>query len=202
MSVTQQKRLLALAGMIQAAHLVVGSAKNGLIAQDSLLNSLNSIFVLNPESISDVYRGTEDIQTGLRLLNDLLNNIDLNKHGDIIRYVLALISLERNLAKRQDMGDLLAKRIPQIDKQRAFESNDIWIASLADLYAESLGQLAPRIQVTGKQQLLQNPQNIQRIRALLLSGLRSAVLWQQLGGRRWHFLFSKSEMKRELKNIL
>ncbi|MFB0933325.1 MAG: DUF489 family protein, partial [Pseudomonadales bacterium] len=40
------------------------------------------------------------------------------------------------------------------------------------------------------------------IRALLLSGVRSAVLWHQLGGRRWQLLLQREGLKKSIKNLL
>jgi high frequency lysogenization protein len=45
--------------------------------------------------------------------------------------------------------------------------------------------------VNGEQQYLSNPDNVNRIRALLLAGIRAGVLWHQVGGRRWHILFNR-----------
>jgi high frequency lysogenization protein len=33
-----------------------------------------------------------------------------------------------------------------------------------------------------------------RIRALLLAGIRAAVLWRQVGGKRRHFFFGKGKI--------
>lgn len=194
------KRLLPLAGIIQSAHLVAGAARSGMIAQDALTRTLNCIFVQNPESISDVYHGTGDIEVGMGLLSSMLTQFDLKNHGEIVKYTLALMSLERTFAKRPDISAQVSAGIQNVQTLRMAEDSD-WVEALAALYEESIGQLQPRIQVTGHQQHLQNPINIQRIRALLLAGLRSAVLWRQLGGRRWHLLVSKQQMKIALDSL-
>lgn len=40
------------------------------------------------------------------------------------------------------------------------------------------------------------------IRALLLSAIRSAVLWRQMGGSQWDFLLRRGEMKRAARDLL
>jgi high frequency lysogenization protein len=40
-------------------------------------------------------------------------------------------------------------------------------------------------------QVLQMEHVADRIRALLLAGVRLAWLWQQLGGRRWHLILRR-----------
>ncbi|HKM37225.1 MAG TPA: DUF489 family protein, partial [Thiopseudomonas sp.] len=37
-----------------------------------------------------------------------------------------------------------------------------------------------------------------KVRALLFAGIRSARLWRQLGGRRWHLLTKRGAMLHEL----
>jgi high frequency lysogenization protein len=69
------------------------------------------------------------------------------------------------------------------------------IANIADLYEETVSTLVLRIQVRGEIRFLQNDINVNKVRALLLSGIRSSVLWHQLGGRRWHLLFLRRRLK-------
>ena len=58
------------------------------------------------------------------------------------------------------------------------------IANLADIYVTHISTLKPRMMVKGEHTYLSNRRNINRIRALLLSAIRAAVLWQQCGGSR------------------
>jgi len=45
--------------------------------------------------------------------------------------------------------------------------------------------------VQGKPEYLNTPTNANRIRALLLAGMRAAVLWRQLGGNRLKLLWTR-----------
>ena len=45
---------------------------------------------------------------------------------------------------------------------------------------------------------LQQPNNAAKIRALLLTGIRAARLWRQLGGHRWQLLFSRRKLLNQL----
>ena len=51
-------------------------------------------------------------------------------------------------------------------------------------------------------QFLQNPRNAERIRALLLAGIRSATLWRQLGGNRWQLFFSRRKILKDAYALL
>ncbi len=76
------------------------------------------------------------------------------------------------------------------------------IANTAALYQETLSTFSFRIQVTGEPNHLKNTDNADKIRALLLAGVRAALLWRQVGGRRWHLLFFRSRVGQSAKRIL
>lgn len=76
------------------------------------------------------------------------------------------------------------------------------IANIADLYSRTISELGPRIMVNGEQHHLTNTTISNKIRTVLLSGIRSAVLWQQLGGRRWHILFTRSRYIKTAQSFL
>jgi high frequency lysogenization protein len=46
--------------------------------------------------------------------------------------------------------------------------------------------------VQGEPKKLQDPDTVNRIRASLFAGIRSAFLWHQCGGRRWQLLFNRN----------
>ena len=48
--------------------------------------------------------------------------------------------------------------------------------------------------MTGDPNVLQREENAARVRALLLAGIRSAVLWRQTGGRRWQLIFRRRKV--------
>ena len=137
----------------------------------------------------------------------MLNNFDGESHVELVKYSLALMTLERSLASRPDKLNELGAKISLIEAKHHLSSEhekaDIsdTIADLADLYQSCLSDIEPGIKISGNKHHLQNPSNVQRVRALLLSGLRSAVLWHQLGGRRWQLIFSRSKMNQALRKI-
>jgi high frequency lysogenization protein len=50
--------------------------------------------------------------------------------------------------------------------------------------------------------VLKSDANQHHIRALLLAGLRSALLWNQVGGKRRHFIFSRKQMLKAAQQLL
>jgi high frequency lysogenization protein len=204
--VAYQKRVLALAGILQAVHLVISIARTGLVSQDSMEGSLRSVFVVNPDSISSVYGGTSAVRVGLRLAAAVVDRIDLTEHGELIRYCLAVMALERSLAKRPAMLRELGAGIARVDEQRHLDAagtdlTDDTIAALAGVYEATLSTIEPRIKILGRPDYLQNQINKRRIRSLLLAAMRSAVLWHQVGGRRWQLLLARRQMAEALKNL-
>ena len=68
------------------------------------------------------------------------------------------------------------------------------VGALAGLYVANVSGIAPRIMVGGDPACLNRDGNPERIRALLLAGLRSTVLWRQLGGRRLRLILGRSRL--------
>ncbi len=206
MTVSTEERVLALSGIVQAAQLVSTAAKSGMVSQSSLESSLHSIFVTNPDAVTDVYNGIEGVSLGLKLLRELLIDLKLLEHADVTRYSFALMTLARQLETRPDAMEELGLRISHIDEHRHLSDppllNDAVMSELAALYQSSVGQLSPRIRIIGRRHHLENTVNVNRIRALLLAGVRSAVLWHQLGGRKTQFLFSRGTMREALSYVL
>ena len=56
--------------------------------------------------------------------------------------------------------------------------------------------------VNGAQIHLNNPENANRIRALLLAGIRAATLWRQSGGSRITLLLRRNTLLRESRVLL
>ena len=76
------------------------------------------------------------------------------------------------------------------------------LAAMGGLYADTISQLKPRIMVQGNPHYLGQPSVVAEIRALLLAAVRSAVLWRQLGGNYWDFLFSRKHMLEAIEQQL
>ena len=81
-------------------------------------------------------------------------------------------------------------------------THDNLVAGLAETYSNTLSLLQPRIMVRGEPHLLNITENANLIRALLLSGVRSAVLWHQCGGGRWRLLLGRRRLIAEAQRLL
>ncbi|MEH2920362.1 high frequency lysogenization protein HflD [Samsonia erythrinae] len=197
---------LALAGVCQSAQLVQQLAHTGHSNNDVLYTSLNSILNVNPTSTLAVYGNDEqNLKTGLEALLGILNTSSNKGAGaELSRYAFSLIALERKLHSKSAALDELGTRIGQLSRQlEHFELlSDTIVSALAAIYVDIISTLGPRIQVTGSPEVLKNPQVQAKVRAALLAGIRSAVLWQQIGGGRLQLMFSRGQLVKEAKQIL
>ncbi|PID43481.1 MAG: lysogenization regulator HflD [Proteobacteria bacterium] len=195
---------LALAGIFQTAALVRQISHEGTCHPASFETSINSIYILSPETTIDVYGTSQNLNYGLRELVDALGQDSDRQNVEIIRYVLNLIHLENKLRKNTEMLALIGNRISQAkDQVRHFgiQHSNV-IKNLASIYSDTISTFNLRIQVTGQSQHLKVNDNADKIRALLLAGIRSAMLWRQLGGRRWHLIFKRKAIWQEARQII
>ncbi len=201
-----EDRVLPLAGMVQAAQLVLGAAQTGMVSQDSFEATIRSLFVFDPESTIDVYGGIDGIKPGLRTAGEMFTRFNLEQHADLARYVFSMMSVERALAERQEMLEHIGAALRQIHAEQAGDSGataaDNVISAVAALYQATISTMQPRIKIVGSRHHLKNEYNISRIRALLLAGIRSAVLWRQMGGRRRQLLLSRKRMNHAVSKLI
>lgn len=198
-------QIIALSGVFESAALVDRLARTGQIPEAPLGCMLGSLLVRDPKTTLDVYGGdTTNLREGFRALASALERDPNSLQREPLRYALALIGLERQLNKRDDMLDVMGNRLNQIQQQVQHFGlvHENVIASCAGLYQDTLSTFRQRIQVHGDMRHLQINANAARIRALLLAGIRSARLWRQLGGNRWQMVFSRRKMLNELRPLL
>lgn len=189
-----EERVIALGGLFLATTQVDQIARNGMVDQANFETSIRSLFIDSPAETMDVYGTPRMLNPGLQSLIKHLQGERKDTNLQVIRYSLALLQLERKLNK----GNHLAKIGEGIEQaQRQVEHFSIChsavIGKLAAIYSEVVSPISPRIIVKGGDGHLQNPENADKIRALLLAGLRAAVLWRQCNGSRWQLLFQRTK---------
>lgn len=188
-------KTLALAGVAQTASLVYELATHGNYDPVAFAASINSVYKVDSASTEAVYENVGNLQLGLIKLVNLLTYEQRKTNKDIMRYFIGILTLERKLNKDKSRLALLQQRLQTILKQVDYFSplHETVLENLGSLYTDTIGQFKPRIIVTGKNEYLQASDIVYKIRALLLAGIRSAVLWHQLGGKRWQLIFYRSQ---------
>ncbi len=204
MSHSVEDQAIALAAVFQAAFLVDRLAKTGSIPEESYRVLLESLTKTQSDSTMEIYGDRFSLQLGLKELIGILDKRNDQSKVEVVRYALTLLYLEGKLHKRQDMLTVMSQRIEQIQQQtlhfEATHSNIV--GAFASLYKDTISTFPQRIQVTGEPKHLRVDENADKIRALLLAGIRAAVLWRQVGGRRWKLLFTRKPIIKAAEALL
>ncbi len=188
-------RTIALAGLFQAAAEVQQTARKGKEFTPATTAAIHSLLMLDAPNVVDVYGGLEPLRTGLQvLLSQLGAKGARSRDTEVARYAVSVLFLERKFRRDPQMQARLREGLEAAKTQAAYfgsETHTNVIARLGDLYQQTISTLTPRVMVNGEPALLSDPDNAALIRALLLAGIRSAVLWRQCGGSRWQVLLRR-----------
>jgi high frequency lysogenization protein len=200
---TITNQAIALAGVSQAAGLVQQFATSGKADDEAMQASIGSILKLDSDSVSEIYGGLPGLKFGLQQLQQQLVNTRI-ANPEQARYAASLVFLEKQLSKRPEMLQTIHTGIEKAQAQAAhFELlHENILANLGDLYHQTISTMQPRIMVNGEQVYLSNKDTVNKIRSLLLAGIRSALLWRQCGGSRWKFLFFRKKLQDEIDRLL
>jgi len=200
-----ESRSIAFAAICQAAYLVDKIASKGICPDAVAFNaSLKSIIRVESASPLEIFGGYESLEVGFKSMLEQLDNASNSRNMQVTKYIIGMIALEKKLSSNSGNLNLLGERINQVQRQLAhFEIDDSSVlANLDSIYKDMISTLGPKIQVNGNPACLQQEQTQHKIRALLLAGVRAAVLWRQIGGKRRQLIFSRKAMLHQTKQNL
>jgi high frequency lysogenization protein len=194
---------IALAGITQATYLLQQLATQGKADKEAMQASLGSLLALEVDNPVDIYGGLPGIKLGLEQLQMQLKTPSV-PNPELARYAASLVFLETNFSADQTMQKTVRDKlkVAQAQSEHFGAMHENVIANLADIYHSTISTMNPRIMVNGDQVFLSKPEIVNKIRALLLSGIRSAMLWKQCGGSRWRFIFFRQKMRTEIEFLL
>lgn len=201
---TEEERTLALAGIFQAAQLVKKIAREGSCSNAAFESCLETLFKFDARNVMEIYGGIAELSIGLNTLcQQLTGSID-KQDMEITRYVISLFHLERKLSKNKAMLEQLQQGLEKTRQQMNYFDlgHENIIASLADIYQQTLSNIPPKIIIQGEQVYLSQQNNANKIRALLLAAIRSTVLWRQCGGNRLQFIFARNRYIKTAKSLI
>jgi len=195
---SNQDRAIALIGIYQSAQMVYDLATTGKTDDTAFATTVQSLFKDNPNDTLDVYGGVAaNIQVGVgTLLAQMSSDSAIqNRNVEITRYVLSMMILEKKLSEMDGKMHSIFNMLETAKAQQAHfgEMHENVIASLANCYTKNVSDVNPRVMVNGKHGHLQNNTTANKIRAILLAGIRSATLWRQVGGSRWGLIWSRKK---------
>ncbi|MGA9332989.1 MAG: high frequency lysogenization protein HflD [Rudaea sp.] len=199
----REGRVIAMAGLFQAVALVRQVALRGSCDADAMRQSLLSVFRIDADTAADVYGGVGNLSLGLKTLVDQLDERG-KRDLAITRIAVTVLRLQKTLSRRGDILTTLHDRIVAMSAiaEQAQSAQVDPSGRLAQLYSETLSHLQPRVMVVGNPNYLNQPVQVDQIRALLLAAVRAAVLWRQLGGSHWRLLFRRRQYAMLARGLL
>jgi len=195
---------LSLSGVFQSAQQVINLATTGQVDERIIEPLIASLLKLDSDSCEEVYGDRSNLRPGLRLIDTQLRNGASGKSVNLGRYVASLLNIERHLNRSPEMQSIIGTRLVQIKRQTDSTSllDESVIHNIAELYKDTISTLPIRIKVVGDQKILQSPDIQDKVRCILFCGLRSAVLWRQMGGKRRQLLLHRKQLINTAENIL
>ncbi len=200
---TVTNQTIALAGIAQVAVLVQQLATKGTCDQEAMASSIGSVLKIDSDTVVDIYGGLSGLKLGFDQLNGQIMGTS-PPDPEQARYAASIVFLEKKLSNRKDLLDTIQNGIykAQTQSEQFGVLHENVLANLGDLYQRTVSTIQPRIMVNGDQAFLSRPDIANKIRALLLAGIRSCLLWRQCGGSRWKFIFYRNKIQNELLNLI
>jgi len=204
-----QNRTIALAALFQSIEGVNQVSNTGKV-DDALYNTcISSVLEENANDAVELYGSLNNLKPGLNSMLFQLGTRPITPDGkpkdmESTRYALGLLHLEKKLHNNPSVFEEVIQGIQDTQKKLEFfdKEHENITASLADIYANTISNIGPKIMVQGDQTYLANPKNAAKIRALLLAGIRAALLWRQAGGTRWKLLLERGKLQQQADTFL
>jgi high frequency lysogenization protein len=197
-------RIMALSGLFQATELVRQAANHGTWSGYSADTCLESLLAIEADSVDDIFGGANRLRLGAETLISVLQGD--RRYMESLSYAVSILQLETRFSKQTRMQAHIGAELAPIaeidDGTGIHEIKDLQAKKIAALYTQTISTLSPRIVVNGRPQHLQVERTVNWIRTLLFAGLRSAVLWRQLGGGRFSLLFGRRKMMEQAQSLL
>lgn len=205
-AVMQRDQVLALAGIFQAAALAQQLAHRGSADEIPFEASVRSLFIKDAINTASVYGGEPGVRLGLQTMRHRLSSAGKNSDFEVARYVLSLTQLGFRLGEQRHMAATIAKEIeqlkPSVESHNGEGISQHVYSELARIYKDTISYMKPKIIVQGGQGHLSSPVVVDKVRTILFAGVRSAFLWNQLGGKRWHLVFKRRQALASVESIL
>ena len=199
-----KERTMALAGIFQATELVRQAANHGTWSGYAADTCLDSLLAIEADTVEEIYGDASNLRLGAETLVSVLQGD--RRHVESLGYAVSIMQLENNFRKKTKMQSQIGMELQSIttidEGLELHEIRDLQAQKIADLYTRTISTLSPRIVINGRPQHLQVDRTVNWIRTLLFAGLRSAVLWRQMGGGRFSLMFGRKKMLEQAQTLL
>jgi high frequency lysogenization protein len=199
-----KERTMALAGIFQATELVRQAANHGTWSGYAADTCLESLLAIEADTVDEIYGNANHLRLGAETLISVLQGD--RRYMESLGYAVSIMQLENNFRKKQAMQAHIGTELLSIsefdDNTEIHEIKDLQARKIANLYTKTISTISPRIVISGRPQYLQVDRTVNWIRTLLFAGLRSAVLWRQMGGGRFNLMFGRKKMLEQAQTLL
>ena len=187
---------ISLGAIYQASNEIKKIAWQGEINNKIIEPLIHSVYQTTSNEVEDIYINIKRLNTGLDFLRKQLVGDVFSKDAEVTRYFEAIGILVKNMKKYPDIVNNLRNQLSDFSLDINQENLSEHAIFLSNLYLETVSKINPRIIVNGDNKYLKESDNASMIRALLLSAIRSYILWEQSGGSKFRiFIFRKKIAK-------
>ena len=191
--------ITSLIAMLQSVYLVDRIATTDYDATNESDFLIQSIYTKNTFDADKIYSQKSSLVDGCKLLKDILRGKNDISVLTMQKYALNIILIQKNINKISDLKNMIGKKIDNYHDNSMMATNlNDQISYSEEIYKEYVGIIRPRVVISGKKEYLNK--NSSLIRALLLSGIRAAFLWDYHGGSKWHLMFRRKEILNKCEN--
>ncbi len=200
----QMERAIALAAFGTAAYYVQRLSIGKSIKDERLDVLVGSLFKFDAPNTAAVYENQIlALKEGAFLLGHLLKPGNHQQYKQVTRILYSLLHQAQRLKNSSRIRNDVKKRLIETQPQAELVglSHPQLISTIADIYRQTFGKLRHKIKIAGSVTHLQQPYTQALIRTLLLTGIRSAYLWRQLGGNDWHLILKKKQAQESVSEL-
>lgn len=199
---------IALAALFQCCLQIDRLSQTGYYDEQAVAAVIRALLVTNPKDVEEIYN-TADLKTGFRQLIKCTDKSDTQTviaSKDITSMAFKLIELSVRVERNTRVFNRLSDEIDALEKailteQADFLDGDSSVVNtrsnfhlFGTLYQSIISPNFPPLIIYGQENILKDTDNQEKIRALLLAGIRAVILWRQLGGRRRFFIFRRNKI--------
>ena len=187
-----KNEVISLGAIYQASSEIKKIAWEGKINNKFIEPLIYSVYQTTSNEIEDIYINLKRLNTGLDFLRKQFVGDVFSRDAEVDRYFEAINVLVKNMNKNSEIFSNLRDELSSYKENVTEDNLHEHAEFLSNLYLKTISKINPRIIVNGDNIHLTDNRNASMIRALLLSAIRSFILWQQSGGTKFRiFLFKK-----------
>ena len=196
------EQTIALAGLYQSCQVVSKIAWKGEYNEKDLNPLINCILKIDSTDTEDIYIDISNLKTGLVNFKKQIDGDIFTRSSETRRYIESLKQLSYKLMTDDKCINEIQIMLRNLDHEVGHMTIDEKTIQLATIYQKTLSTFEPRIVVNGENSHLTDKIQASRIRTALFAGVRSLILWQQLGGSKLKLFFLKGQYSKQIDKYL